>query len=153
MLSVGCAASTSQSPQGDPAVAVVTRVIDGDTVDVHLPGHGRERVRLIGIDTPESVIPGQEPECFGVEAAERLRTLLPEGVRVHVERDVEARDAYGRLLAYVYRDGHMVNLALASEGFAEVMSIPPNTAWTHRIATAVNQARRERAGMWGTCTL
>ena len=131
----------------------VIGVVDGDTIDVEIAGAGRERVRLIGIDTPESVIPGEAPECFGPEAAARLSALLPEGTPVSLERDVEARDPYGRLLAYVYRADDMINLQLAGEGFADALSIPPNTAWADQIARSVALARQQRAGLWGACTL
>lgn len=139
-------------PPGETLEVTVHRVIDGDTLDVNIVGAGRERVRLIGIDTPESVIPGEEPECFGPEAAARLHTLLPQGTPVRLERDVEARDPYDRLLAYVYRADDMVNLILVDEGFAEALSIPPNTAWADEIARRVTQARSRGAGLWGTCT-
>lgn len=132
---------------------MVQRVVDGDTVDVVVAGGHRERVRLIGIDTPESVVPGVDPECFGPEASQRLGQLLPTGMVVRLERDVEARDPYGRLLAYVYRNDDMVNRVMAAEGFAEALSIPPNTAWADAIAADVGRARAQRAGMWGNCRL
>jgi len=142
------------TPVAEPvAVVVVTRVVDGDTIDVDIAGSGRERVRLIGIDTPESVIPGETPECFGPQAAQRLAALLPPGTPVRLERDVEARDPYGRLLAYVYLADRMVNMTLADEGFADAMSIPPNTAWRDEFAARVGDARQRGAGMWGACAL
>jgi micrococcal nuclease len=72
---------------------------------------------------------------------------------VRLERDVEARDPYDRLLAYVYVGTDMVNLALAREGFARALSIPPNTAFTADVARAVAQAKREATGLWASCTL
>jgi micrococcal nuclease len=141
------------TPSSAPVDVVVAKVIDGDTIDVIIPGFGRERVRLIGIDTPETVKPGLEPECFGPEATRRAVELLPIGTRVRLERDVEARDPYDRLLAYVYVGTDMVNLALAREGFARALSIPPNTAFTADVARAVAQAKREATGLWASCTL
>lgn len=141
------------APSSAPVDVVVAKVIDGDTLDVDIPGFGRERVRLIGIDTPETMKPGQEPECFGPEATRRAEELLPAGTRVRLERDVEARDPYDRLLAYVYRGSDMVNLTLAREGFARALSIPPNTAFTAEMAGAVAQAKRQATGLWASCTL
>jgi micrococcal nuclease len=152
LLAVMGLAACATSPS-TPVDVVVAKVIDGDTIDVDIPGFGRERVRLIGIDTPETMKPGQEPECFGPEATQRAVELLPRGTRVRLERDVEARDPYDRLLAYVYLGTDMVNLTLAREGFAEALSIPPNTAFTADVARAVAQAKREATGLWASCTL
>jgi micrococcal nuclease len=134
------------------ANATVTRVVDGDTIAVRVSGHD-EHVRLIGIDTPETVSPTKPVMCFGKEASAETTTLLPPGTPVRLVRDVEARDAYGRLLAYVYRatDGLFVNLALAQEGFADVLSIAPNTAHADEIRAAVGAARAQRVGLWGAC--
>ena len=81
------------------------------------PRRGRdERVRLIGIDTPETVDPRKPVQCFGKEASDHTKALLPAGTAVRLERDAEARDRYDRLLAYVYRasDGLFVNLELGA---------------------------------------
>ena len=138
----------------EPAVetnAVVEHVVDGDTIDVRIDGH-RERVRLIGINTPETKDPRKPVECYGPEASALTTMLLPPGTAVRLERDAEARDDYGRLLAYVRRsDGLLVNLELARQGAAEVLSIRPNTAYADLIGTAVDEARRARRGLWGAC--
>lgn len=130
----------------------IVRVVDGDTVVAHLPG-GDEKVRLIGIDTPETVDPRKPVQCFGKEASNRTKELLPPGTAIRLERDVEARDRYGRLLAYVYRvrDGTFVNLALAEEGFAQPLTIPPNVAYASRFAAASAAARTAGRGLWGAC--
>ncbi|GAG19155.1 unnamed protein product, partial [marine sediment metagenome] len=86
---------------------LVTRVIDGDTIEIQ----GGERVRYIGIDTPETVHPLEPVEYFGQEATEKNRELV-EGKRVRLEKDVEDRDEYGRLLQYVWLDDIMVNAEL-----------------------------------------
>jgi micrococcal nuclease len=137
---------------GDPGTNRVVRVVDGDTIVVHLAG-GDEKVRLIGIDTPETVDPRKPVQCFGREASNRTKELLPPGTAVRLERDVEARDRYGRLLAYVYRvrDGTFVNLALAEEGYAQPLTIPPNVAYTARFAAAASAARAAHRGLWGAC--
>jgi micrococcal nuclease len=147
------AASACTSPTGTPPLeVVVTRVVDGDTLDVTVQRAVTERVRLIGIDTPESVRPGETPECFGPEASRRLNELTPPGTPVRLERDVEARDPFGRLLAYVYVGDDMVNMTLAREGYADALSIPPNTAFERDFRTAVAAARGRRSGLWGVCT-
>jgi micrococcal nuclease len=142
------------SVDGEAAVetnAVVDHVVDGDTIDVRIAGR-RERVRLIGINTPETKDPRKPVECYGPEASALTTMLLPPGTAVRLERDAEARDDYGRLLAYVRRrDGLFVNLELARQGAAEVLSIRPNTAYADLIATAVAEARRARRGLWGAC--
>src|SRR5438105_5081660 len=99
--------------------ASVDRVVDGDTIIVRVSGR-KETVRLIGIDTPESVKPNTPVQCFALEASARTKAILPPRTAVRLVRDTEARDRYGRLLAYVYRAsaGLFVNLALAQEGFA-----------------------------------
>ncbi|MBW3667750.1 MAG: thermonuclease family protein [Actinobacteria bacterium] len=136
----------------EPGVARVERVVDGDTLRVRIAGR-REAVRLIGIDTPESVRPRTPVECFAKEAARRLGELAPPGTRVRLERDVEARDRFGRLLAYAYRrhDGLFLNLALAREGYAQVATYPPNVAHTADFTAAVSDARAAGRGLWSAC--
>jgi len=133
------------------ANASVTRVVDGDTIDVRIDGH-TERVRLLGIDTPESV-GDRPPECWGKEASALTKQLLPKGTAVRLERDVEARDAYGRLLGYVVRvsDGLFVNLELAEQGAADVLTIAPNGAHAAEMEQAVAAARSAGRGLWGGC--
>ena len=88
-----------------------------------------ERIRLIGIDTPETKRPDTDIECFGPEASAFTESLLPVGTPVRIERDTVNRDDYGRLLGYVYRadDGIFVNYELVRQGFAQPLSIEPNT--------------------------
>jgi micrococcal nuclease len=132
--------------------AVVVRVVDGDTVVMKVATK-EERVRLIGIDTPETVDPDRPVQCYGPEASAHTKELLPPGTYVHLDRDVEARDDYGRLLAYVTRatDGLFVNVELAADGFADALSIPPNTAHAKDVAAAVAAARSGGKGLWGAC--
>jgi micrococcal nuclease len=137
----------------DGANATVVRVVDGDTLVVDVDGAGDERVRLIGVDTPESVKPDSPVECFGHEASAFTASLLPEGTRVRLERDVEARDDYGRLLAYVHRagDGLFVNLELVEQGYAQPLTIPPNVAYAERFVTAAREAEAADRGLWSAC--
>lgn len=149
---VGCSRGGEASSPAGPGLAEVVRVVDGDTIVVEIAG-AQERVRLIGIDTPESVDPRSPVDCFGPEASAAAKELLPEGTSVRLVRDVEARDRYDRLLAYVYRvdDGTFVNLALAERGFAEVATFPPNVAYTEDFVAAVAAARDQSLGLWGSC--
>lgn len=137
---------------GRPGDITVVRVVDGDTIVARLPG-GEESIRLIGIDTPETVDPRKPIQCFGREASERTKALLPPGTTIRLERDAEARDHFGRLLAYVHRadDGTFVNLALAEEGYAQPLTIPPNVAYAARFSAAAADARQQGRGLWGAC--
>jgi micrococcal nuclease len=139
------------TPAGDAAVKVV-RVVDGDTIVVLLAGHN-ERVRLIGIDTPESVKPNTPVQCFALEASARTKALLPPGSAVKLVRDVELRDRYGRLLAYVYRasDNLFVNLSLARDGYASAYTYPPNVAHAGDFVAAAAEARDAGRGLWSRC--
>jgi micrococcal nuclease len=131
---------------------VVVDVVDGDTIDVRL-AHGHERVRLLGIDTPETVDPNRPPECFGAEASARTHELLPNGTVVVLQRDVEPRDHFGRLLAFVIRrrDRLLVNRELLAEGLATPLTIAPNDARRAELAAAAAEARRQGRGLWSAC--
>lgn len=130
----------------------VVRVVDGDTLVVRLSGR-EERIRLIGIDTPESVKPNTPVQCFALEASARTKALLPAGTTVRLEGDAEARDRYKRLLAYVFREpgGLFVNLALAREGFALPYTFPPNVTHADDFVAAASEARQAHRGLWKQC--
>lgn len=133
------------------ANATLVYISDGDTIGVDVDGT-EERVRLIGIDTPETKKPDAPVECFGKEASAHLATLLPPGTDVDLEPDVEARDRYGRLLAYVHRDdGLFVNLAMVADGYADALTIAPNVAHEPQLRAAVRAARDRDLGLWGSC--
>jgi micrococcal nuclease len=137
---------------GSPGSATVVEVIDGDTLLIDIAG-GDEHVRLIGIDTPETVAPDRPDECFGAEASHHLADLAPPGTALRLERDIEARDQYDRLLAYAYRDrdGLFLNLAQVAGGFAEPLAYPPNTAHRADFERAARDARVAGAGLWNAC--
>lgn len=125
----------------------VTRVIDGDTFEFMNRG-ARERVRLIGVDTPESVKPDSEVEPFGIEAGSFTKKLI-EGRMVRLEFDVQERDKYGRLLAYVYlEDGTLLNAKLLEEGLASIMTVPPNVRMADTFLKIQRKAREEKKGLW-----
>ena len=137
------------SPEG--VRGQVTRIVDGDTIHVDLGGTD-ETVRYIGIDTPESVKPGTPVECFAKKASARNRALL-QGTDVKLVFDVERRDRYGRLLAYVYRadDGTFVNAALVRDGYARTLTVPPNVRYADRFAKLQTEAREHDRGLWKAC--
>lgn len=147
-LLAGCTASAGP---GD-GIATMVEVIDGDTIDVSIGGR-HERVRLIGIDTPETKKPDSPIECFGPEASAFTTELLPAGTDVRVERDIVGRDDYGRLLGYVHRvdDGLFVNLELVEGGFAQPLTIEPNSLFAGAFAAAASDAERADRGMWAAC--
>ena len=131
--------------------AEVTRVVDGDTIRVELGGTD-ETVRYIGIDTPESVRPDTPVQCFAKQAAERNATLV-RGTELKLRFDVDRRDRFGRLLAYVYRadDGTFVNAALVRDGYARTLTVPPNVGHAGRFAQLQTDAREHHRGLWSAC--
>ena len=108
--------SLSCSPTLAGDEAIVKRVVDGDTIIVHYQGK-EERVRLIGVDTPETVHPSKPVEYFGKEASGFTKKLLPVGTKVRLEFDHDLRDRYGRLLAYVYVGEALVNAEIIKQGY------------------------------------
>lgn len=131
------------------AEAVVTRVVDGDTVEARIGGE-IEDVRLIGVDTPESVEPGAPVQCFGRRASRVTKRAL-EGRRVRLVFGVERRDVYGRLLAYAYIDRDFFNAELLQRGLARTLSIPPNTRHRALFERLELGAARAGRGLWGAC--
>jgi micrococcal nuclease len=133
--------------------AKVLRVVDGDTIRVRLDGRN-ERVRYIGVDTPESVKPGTPVECFAKRAAAANAALVA-GREVRLVGDVEHRDRYGRLLAYVYRepDGAFVNAELVRDGYARTLTIAPNVAHARQLSQLARAARESGRGLWTACAM
>ena len=132
--------------------AVVVRVIDGDTLVADISGRS-EPVRLIGIDTPESVARTRPVECYGQEASVYLQQLLPVGTDITLLLDSEARDAYNRLLAYVLRseDNLFVNLELVEQGYAAALNIAPNDHYAGAFSGAETAAIASGKGLWSAC--
>ena len=132
--------------------ATVDRVVDGDTIVADINGT-RERVRLLGIDTPESVAETRPDQCYGVEASDYLKALLPKGTEITLIRDKEVRDQYDRLLAYVIRsdDQLFVNLDLLLQGYAGVLIYSPNDYYEALFTEAENTAISGDVGLWGVC--
>ena len=153
---VSCSSSSpqpnSQSDLGKIADGKNAHVIDGDTVDIDIKGR-TERVRLIGVNTPETKHPTKPIECFGPEASAYMTQLLPKGTTVRIERDVEARDRYGRMLLYLYlgSDNLFINLDLVARGYGTPMSIEPNTFHRNDFVRAAAQAEAANVGLWKAC--
>ena len=125
----------------------VLRVIDGDTIQISYNGI-KEKLRLIGIDTPESVHPDESRNVeFGKTASDYTKSKL-EGKEVSLEFDVQERDKYGRLLAYVYLDGIMFNKTLLKEGYAKLSTYPPNVKYVEEFTKIQEKARENKVGIW-----
>ena len=131
------------------SAARVERVVDGDTIVVRVDGRS-ERVRYIGVDTPESVKPGVRVQCFAKSAAKENAKLVL-GRDVRLEYDAEARDRYGRLLAYVWRGDLLVNAELVRLGYAKPLEIAPNVAHAAQLRQLAAAAKRGRRGLWSRC--
>lgn len=124
----------------------VVRVVDGDTIEIE----GGEKVRYIGIDTPEIVDPRKPAQCFGVEASKKNKEIV-EGKMVRLEKDVTNKDKYNRLLRYVWLDDVLVNLELVKQGFAYSYSYPPDIKYQDQIVNAQKEAKDANRGLWGAC--
>ena len=137
----------------------VVRIVDGDTLylrgDGDLLGPGGAdgtAVRLLQIDTPETVAPGSPVECWGPEASAALADLVPPGASVSVEADEELLDPFDRVLLYVYdAGGDMVNLAMVRAGHAEAVLYEPNDRHIERMRAAEAEAREAGRGLWSAC--
>jgi len=126
----------------------VVRIVDGDTIHVRL-GDLVERVRYIGVNTPELRHPTRGEEPGGREAREVNRELV-EGRRVRLEVDVQSRDRHGRLLAYVWVGDVMINAEIVRLGFAQVMTVPPNVRHQALFVKLQRDARAARRGLWAS---
>ena len=126
----------------------VKRVVDGDTFWVYDGSTKGLKVRLIGVDTPETVHPRKAVEHYGVEASEYVKSLL-EGSRVMLEYDVSRFDRYDRTLAYVYlENGTFLNAELLKKGYARIMTIPPNVKHANYFLKLERKARIKKRGLW-----
>ena len=134
---------SSKTGNENTQLTLVQRVVDGDTFVIE----SGEKVRLIGIDTPETVHPRKPVEPFGPEASEFTKKLL-EGKQVELEFDVDKYDRYNRLLAYVYVDGIFLNEELVRQGLAVISTFPPNVKYVEIYEAAQKYARENRLGIW-----
>ncbi|HWO98229.1 MAG TPA: thermonuclease family protein [Bacillus sp. (in: firmicutes)] len=128
--------------------AVVERVVDGDTLKVNVNGKS-ETVRLLLVDTPESVHPSKPVQPYALEASNFLKEQLPPGKEVELELDVGERDKYRRLLAYVWIDGTMLNEQLLEKGYARVAYVfEPNTKYVDRFKEVQEKAQEQEVNIW-----
>ncbi len=138
-----------RSRAGSTHTVRVVHVVDGDTIVVD--DRGRDTtVRLLGVDTPETVHPDEPVQCYGPEASAFTKAALT-GRTVRLETDVERHDRYGRLLAYVVVDGHRFNDELLRRGYARLLVIPPNGMYARTMLGEELAARRAGAGLWSAC--
>jgi endonuclease YncB( thermonuclease family) len=147
--SLGYFASTGWRLHGTPTMANVSRVIDGDTIEVSIDGD-LHKIRYIGIDTPETVDPQKLIECFGKEASDKNRSLV-EGKTVRLEKDVSETDQYGRLLRYVWIGDTMINAELVRLGYAQVSTYPPDVKYQDLFLRLQTEAGEAERGLWGKC--
>lgn len=141
----------SSVPGIDGEKAFVSKVVDGDTVELS----NAKRVRLLGVDTPETKDPRKSVQCFGKEASSETKKLL-EGKTVILQKDVSETDKYGRILRFIFLplpDGNylFVNDYLIREGFAKVLTIPPDVKYAEQFLEAQREARENKKGLWGRC--
>ena len=150
----GAPADDAPRPVGETETARVIRVVDGDTLVIDR-GMGNERLRYIGINAPESVKPDSPVEFMGKEAS-AANAALVEGATLVLERDVSDTDQYGRLLRYAWlQDGEtwlFVNLELVRQGYAQVVTYPPDVRWIDTLRDAQRVARDAGLGLWGAAT-
>ena len=142
--------AATRAPDGRWLSGRVVSVADGDTVRVRLGSGRTERVRYIGIDTPETRKPDAPAECYG-DRARAFNARLVEDRDVRLELDVDERDRYGRLLAYVYAGGTFVNAELVRAGYADALTVPPNVRFARRLRKLARDARRAHRGLWASC--
>jgi len=127
----------------------VTRVVDGDTIQLE----NGERLRYIGIDTPEKNDPRKPVQCFAEQASQKNKELV-EGKMIKFYKDVNVRDKYQRLLGFVYlEDGTFVNLELVQQGYAFSYTYPPDISKQNEFTEAQKQARESKLGLWNDCTI
>ena len=135
---------TNYFSKGRSYLFTVKRVIDGDTIEIDTA----EKVRYIGVNTPETKHPRKGVEFYGKEAFSFNKQLVA-GKKVQLEFDVQQRDKYGRLLAYVYLpDGTFVNALLVRKGYAQVATYPPNVRYQDLFISLQSEAKKAKRGLW-----
>jgi micrococcal nuclease len=146
LLVLACLAVTAIATARAGVAGEVVKVVDGDTIHVRVAGRV-EKVRYIGVNTPEVHHPSKGEQPGGREAAALNRALVA-GRQVRLELDVQERDRYGRLLAYVWIGETMVNAELVRRGYAHVMTIPPNVRHQELLVKLQRDARQAERGLW-----
>lgn len=155
-FALACATlATAHSQPLAPIPVTVASVTDGDTIRIQLPDGTVEPLRIIGVDTPETVDPREPVQCYGPESSARTSELVL-GRSAQLELDLEQRDHFGRMLGYVWLENDdgslwMLNERLAAEGYAVQLTIQPNSRYADRFAAAVQSARDQGLGLWTSC--
>lgn len=147
-LLFGETSCTESGKRNSDNLYAVKRIVDGDTFYIDDGTEKGSSVRLIGVDTPETKHPRKEVEYYGKEASDYLKTLLA-GKTVRLEFDVQERDRYGRLLAYVYVGKTFVNADLVKNGYAQIATYPPNVKYVELFQKLETEARENNRGLWG----
>ena len=142
VLGLVCVAAAAPGP----LEGVVVKIVDGDTIHVRT-AERIEKIRYIGINAPEVHHPTRGEEPGGREASEANRRLVA-GRHVRLELDVQSRDRYGRLLAYVWVGETMINAELVRQGYAQVMTVPPNVRYQRLLVDLQRDARQAGRGLW-----
>ncbi len=145
---VDSSSSTQPNSSNEGDTFLVIRVIDGDTIELE----SGQKVRYIGIDTPETKHPTKGQECFGQQASDYNQELVL-NKNVRLEKDVSETDRYGRLLRYVWVDDILINEKLVAEGYAVASSYPPDVKRQEQFTQAEQEARENDRGLWGECEL
>lgn len=136
-----------EQDEGVRQQATVVEIVDGDTIKIDY--HGKiEKLRMIGIDTPESVHPNKKKNTRQGKTASNFTKQELLNKKIEVEFDVQKRDKYGRLLGYVYVDGKMYNKTLLEEGYARLATYPPNVRYVDDFKEIQKQAQQNKKGFW-----
>lgn len=159
VLSASSTASNSATIPDNLTAAKVDRVVDGDTIEItYLDASGKSvqsKLRYIGMDTPETVDPKRPVGCFGHQASDENKKLV-EGKQVFLEKDISETDKFGRLLRYVYTKDEsgnlfMVNDYLVKNGFARILTYPPDVKYSEQFLNSQHQAQDQKLGLWSSC--
>lgn len=138
---------TNTTPGQISSEITVSRVVDGDTIELS----SGQKVRYIGVDTPEVVDPRKPVQCFGVEASNKNKELVL-GKTVRLEKDISETDKYGRLLRYIWVGETLVNDYLVRQGYAHASSYPPDVKYQEQLTQAEAEARISNRGLWSSCS-
>jgi micrococcal nuclease len=144
------AGAAAPTPPAGAEQATVTHVVDGDTIDVRRADGTIARVRYIGVNTPETVDPRRPVECFGKDAGRR-NTELVAGKTVLLEKDVSETDRFDRLLRYIWVGDQQINALLVAEGYARVVTYPPDVRYVDWLHQLERDAREDGRGLWSGC--
>jgi micrococcal nuclease len=140
--------NSNNEKEGSDGYMLIKKFVDGDTFWVDDGSEKGLKIRLIGVNTPETVHPQKPVEFYGIEAANYIKEIL-DGKKVRLEFDVAEKDKYGRTLAYVFlKDGTFINAELLKNGYGSVMTIPPNVKYAEYFVELEREARENNRGLW-----